>query len=108
MRLTCPACRKLNEPTDLAAATCTRCGCDLSMLGAVRLAAAQSARAALRALRCRDWSLALEHAQHSWSLQNSPEAARLAALACGALGRIEPLLSWRRRAAFMDRAPRPS
>lgn len=99
MRLTCPACRKVNEPADLAAATCTRCGCDLSMLAAVGVAAVQSARAALHALRCRDWSLALEHAQRSWSLQNSPEAARLAALACGALGQVKPLLTWRRRAA---------
>jgi len=95
----CPACRKLNEPVDPASATCSRCGCDLSTLCAVRSAASRSQEAAARALRHRDWPAALEHAGYSWSLLNSPQAAQLAALACGALGQMEELLTWRHRAA---------
>jgi hypothetical protein len=97
VRLLCPACRKLNEPVVLPSATCSRCGCDLSTLCAIRAAAARSLPAAARALHRRDWATALEHAGHSWSLLNSPDAARLAALACGALGQIEELLTWRHR-----------
>jgi hypothetical protein len=99
VRVLCPACRKLNEPVVLASATCSRCGCGLSTLWAIRAAATRSQQAAARALHRRDWAAALENAGHSWSLLNSLEAARLAALACGALGQIEELLTWRHRVA---------
>jgi hypothetical protein len=99
MRLTCPACRKPNEIAGLTEATCSRCGCDLACLCAVQLAAARSQLAAASALRLRDWPAALEQAERSWSFRNTPDAARLAALACVALGQVEALLTWRRRAS---------
>jgi hypothetical protein len=53
---------------------------------------------ARRELRARDWSAALEHAERSWELAHRPESARLASLAAAALGEIELLVQWRRRA----------
>jgi hypothetical protein len=96
VQLTCPCCRKSNELLEADAATCARCGCDLSSLLAVRRRAKAFLDAALTALRARNWSLAREYAERSWSLQHSAAAARVAALACGALGQVEELVGWRR------------
>lgn len=98
MRLICPACRKSNEFVDVPNAACVRCDCDLSRLCAVQLAATQARHAATRALHLGDWSTALDHAERAWWLRHHAHAARLAALACGALGQTEALLTWRHRA----------
>jgi len=105
MALACPACRKLNEFFDSTSSPCTQCGCDLSRLRAVGLAAAQSQNAAAISLRFRDWPGALKHAERSWSLLNTTQAARLAALAGAALGQSEALLVWRRRAGDARHEP---
>ena len=76
MLLECPACRKWNEPG--AGAACQRCGCDLGWLQAVRRGAARHLDIAAVRARSADWSAALLHAERSWSLRHSPEAARIA------------------------------
>jgi hypothetical protein len=98
VRLSCPACRKLHEHIDANNTACPRCGCDLARLRAVRFASTQACQAAAAALRCGQWSQALDYAEHAWWLSRHSHAAALAALACGALGQPEALLSWRRRA----------
>jgi hypothetical protein len=106
VRLICPACRKSNELVGDTNAACIRCDCDLSRLRAVQLAATQARHAATRALRLGDWSAALEHAERAWWLRHHVHAARLAALACGALGQTEALVTWRHRAHSLPPAPR--
>jgi hypothetical protein len=92
--ISCPVCAKKND----AGGSCTRCGCDLSSLRLVLSAATSFLSLASRELQKRDWNAALGHAQRSWELAHSPESARLASLAAAALGEIELLKQWRRRA----------
>ena len=94
MPISCPACAKKND----AGGLCTRCGCDLSSLRLVLGAATSVLSLARRELRKRNWNAALEDAERSWELAHSPESARLASLAAAALGEIELLTQWRRRA----------
>jgi hypothetical protein len=103
MPLTCPACRKYNQVVSATSASCLRCGCDLSRLRHVQLAAIEHRRAATQALRLGQWADALDCAERAWWLLQDPRAARLAALASAALGQTETLLTWRHRA----RSPLP-
>lgn len=97
MQLTCPACRKRNESVKDTNPACSRCGCDLSRLRAVQLAAAQARHTAALALRLGRWADALDHAERAWRLFHHPHAAQLAALASGALGDTGTVLLWRHR-----------
>ncbi len=94
MAIPCPACNK----ADQTAATCGRCGCDLSKLHTIVAAAARRMTAAHAALVQDDWTAALAAAEQSWRLVHSYEAARLGFLAAGALGDTSLALHWHRRA----------
>ena len=93
MNLTCPACKKTNDIGDSVA--CQRCGCDLSALIGVRQAALRHLGAASEDLRSGHWRQALNHAEQSWALVHTTEAAQFACLAACALGQGELLRKWR-------------
>lgn len=97
MEIICPACRKANQPADGAEAECTRCGCDLENLLAIAQAAEARLQDACDALRAGRPELALEHADRSWSLRRSPQAAALAALAAAGSADEIAVECWRRR-----------
>ena len=94
MQITCPACGKKNDAAD----TCARCGGDLSLLRAIRAAAAAHLVTARGKLTERDWASALAHAGQSWELRRTVESARLACISAAALGDVRALERWRRRA----------
>lgn len=94
MSLTCPACNKAAQ----AEAACVRCGCDLSRLRAVLVAAASRLDAARVSLAARDWPGALADAQRSWRLHHTPEAARVAFCAAAAAGDTARAIAWHERA----------
>jgi hypothetical protein len=77
MDITCPSCGKSNPSTP-----CLRCGCDLSSLLAVYRAAQVELSVAAKCLRSGSLQEARVHAARSWELYRTPEAARLAFLAC--------------------------
>ena len=95
MVLICPACRKANETE--AASSCARCGCDLSALASLMLAAASRLADAGECLRNRQWQQALEGAEESWTWRHTPSAARVAFLAAAALGDTRRAFHWRNR-----------
>jgi len=92
MEIVCPSCGKANQSTP-----CGRCGCDLSPLFAVYGAAEFELRVAGKCLRSGNLDEAREHAAKSWELRHSPEAARLAFLACIALDDFASARLWRQR-----------
>jgi hypothetical protein len=94
MTLTCPAC---NKPGQNAPA-CARCGCDLTSLDALGHTAIARLVAAHTALTHRDWLAALHHAERSWQILHTPEAARLAFLAAAAARLTPTALAWHQRA----------
>lgn len=94
MELTCPACNKAGQ----TGAACQRCGCELSRLQSIAMAAAMRLEAALAALEACDWLSALDEATASWGLHRSPAAARVAFLAAAAGADHRRALSWRERA----------
>ena len=96
MTLTCPACGKVALAE--TAAACARCGCDLSRLARVLRSAAWHLQAAALCLREQDCQAALDHAETSWSLRHSPQAAQMAGLASAGLGDPSRLLQWRHAA----------
>jgi hypothetical protein len=77
MDITCPSCGKANQSTP-----CLRCGADLSPLFAVCRAALGELSVAGKCLRSGQVEEAYSHATQSWELYQTPEAARLAFLAC--------------------------
>ena len=93
MFLTCPACNKAGQTE----AACARCGCDLSRLHTVLEAAASRLAAARASLEERDWPGALAHAERSWHLCHTVEAARVAFLAAAVTGNSTRALAWHRR-----------
>lgn len=92
MQLECPACGKANELD--SSSTCERCGSDLSRLRGVLLSASWHLCAAAERVRSGAWQEALTHAERSWKLRNSAEAARLAFLLCAALGHSGRAARW--------------
>src|SRR4051812_628784 len=88
--LACPACNKSAQTSP----ACERCGCDLSQLHRIRAIAAASLNKACSCLRTQEWSDALRHAEASWQLYHSSQAAGVAFLAAGALGETAETLRW--------------
>ena len=95
MVLTCPACRKPNETDETV--QCARCGCDLSALASLLIAAASRLAEAGQYLRNRQWRQALDRAEESWGWRHTPVAARIAFLAAAALGETSRAFWWRDR-----------
>jgi hypothetical protein len=93
MDITCPSCGKMNQSTP-----CLRCGCDLSPLLAVCRAAQVELSVAAKYLRSGSLQEARWHAARSWELYRTPEAARLAFLACLASGDFNWSWIWHHRA----------
>jgi hypothetical protein len=96
MDITCPSCGKANLSTP-----CLRCSADLSPLFAVCRAALVELNVAGKCLRSGHVEEAYSHATKSWELYHTPEAARLAFLAC--LARDDFALSriWHHRAVTL-------
>jgi len=68
------------------------------MLAAIIAGAIWNLKAAARELRAKEWQIALVHAERSWALRHSPQAAQLACLAAVALHDGDAALRWRRLA----------
>ena len=96
MPLVCPACGKRYESTVVPA--CDRCGCDLSRLQEIVLAAAALLRMAKAAFERGDWHAGQSFAERSWELAHSEQAAGAVCLAAAALSDGATLEEWRRRA----------
>lgn len=94
MDIVCPACGKKND----VANECIRCNCELSILEKIARAAEQELFIGRESLYNRDFHGALEHAQHSWRLKKSFEAARFAFLAALAACDFEQAGKWYVRA----------
>jgi hypothetical protein len=94
MAIACPACKKADQ-TETA---CQRCGCDLTRLHDIVVAAGKRLGAAHTALECRDWAGALTQATRSWRLLHTAESAQVAFLAAAASGESASALRWRERA----------
>jgi hypothetical protein len=97
VEIACPACGKTNDLN--RAPACARCGCELGHLAQTLAGAASHLSAATRALRAQEWLEVRRHAQRSWSLRHTPQAAQLAALAAVATGEAQDFLRWRERAS---------
>ena len=93
MPLTCPACHKANQ----TASICQRCGCDLSTLQEIEIAAATRFYEAHTALTRSDWPTALALAESSWRLRHRVATARLAYLAAIGCGNFSQAFRWRER-----------
>jgi len=93
--LKCPACGKTDLTADQAG--CPRCGCDLRDLWAVAASAAQHLRMAIDLLQAGNREEALSHAETSWTLRHSREAAQAAFLASVCLEKSADGPGWRRR-----------
>ncbi len=90
MEITCPACNRSNADET----HCSRCGADLTALFHIRLSADLALKDAMQELKRNDGRSALQKAEMSWHLKNSPEAARLAFLACLQLRRFPAAARW--------------
>ncbi len=90
MEITCPACNRVNA----AETHCNRCGADLTALFHIRRSADLALRNATQDLKQQDGHRALQKAEISWHLKNSPAAARLAFLACLQLRRFPAATRW--------------
>jgi len=99
MPLVCPACNKAGQ----TAATCQRCGCDLSRLHAILKAAASLLRAAVASLANGNRREALTLAQRSWRLHHNSASAQVAFLAAAGVGDTPQALRWREPAAAAER-----
>ena len=97
MSVTCPACNKANQ----TGAACSRCGCDLVQLQRILEAAASLTLQARRSLENHAWSDALAHAERSWDLFHSADAAAMAFVAAGGLGDTSGALQWHARATAL-------
>ena len=97
MEIVCPSCGKANQTTP-----CVRCGCELSPLFAVCHAAEVELRVAGKCLRSGNAEEACGHAVHSWELHHTSKAARLAFMACIALGDFALGQPWYRRSVSVS------
>jgi hypothetical protein len=77
--LTCPACRKDN-PIE-SSAPCPRCETDLEDLRNILRNAQRELELGNAALHKQDWHEAVNHANNSWALKHSQQAAELGVLA---------------------------
>src|SRR6516162_505971 len=93
MEIVCPSCGKAN-----GVSPCRRCGCDLSSLFAIDGAAGVELATAGKFLRTGNAGDARKHAARSWQLRHTPESARLAFIACVALGDFATARIWHQRA----------
>lgn len=93
MAIACPACNKPGQ----TAATCVRCGCDLTALHTIVEAAASQLEQAGAAFRRGDWRAALAGAEDSWRLYRTTESARMAFLAAAALAETAQAFVWHER-----------
>lgn len=75
MQVPCPACGKATVSAFVADLACDRCGCDLSRLRDILLAAAARLRLARSALATGEYDAALAYAGESWSLAHNPLCA---------------------------------
>jgi hypothetical protein len=94
MTITCPACGK----SDDGRAECARCGCDISILVKIIKAAGREFEAGRECLMNGCPGDAFSHAERSWLLKKSREAARLAFLAVIAQSRLDLADRWYARA----------
>ncbi len=95
--LTCPACGKTGLAEDSAA--CPRCSCELGELAKVSGAAREEFQKSLRLLRQGSLGESLAHAEVSWTLRHSREAAQAGFVAAIALGGSSSWRLWERRLA---------
>ena len=95
MQITCPACGKAAVSPTIH--SCDRCGCDLSTLREILLAANALLGAAKSALAGGDGHDALAFATRSWTLVHRPVTAHVGCLAAAVLGDPASLARWRRR-----------
>lgn len=91
MEIQCPSCKKRNTDSP----ECVRCGCELEVLIAILQAAENEISMGTGKLLEGNSLEALEHAQRSWNLKKSSNAAKLAFLANVSTGRYEDALKWR-------------
>jgi hypothetical protein len=105
VRLTCPACRKVNDLAGLETTACGRCGCDLAALAAIATKARALLAQALLDLRSGSFQQAIDRATRSWSQRHSSQAAMIAALAAVAAGQTGLVPLWRDRASRREAAP---
>ncbi|MBX3744091.1 MAG: hypothetical protein KF833_02175 [Verrucomicrobiae bacterium] len=94
MVIRCPACNKTGQ----AEARCARCGCELTELRRIAVAARVHWRMGMEALRQGVWTEALDRAGRSWAMRHSADAARLGFLAAGAAGDSVAACQWHARA----------
>ncbi|HEY5892129.1 MAG TPA: hypothetical protein VIT91_02765 [Chthoniobacterales bacterium] len=92
MTIRCPACGKSSD----AAEQCPRCGCELTALREVSVAAAWHRTQACVNLAEHHMEAALRHAAISWDLRHTLEAARIA-VAAAVASRSPDAPLWLRR-----------
>lgn len=97
MRVSCPACGKTMVAALAADVACDRCGCDLSRLRDILVAAAARLQLARSALATGEYEVALSYADESWSLAHNPLCVDVACLAASAGGYVGDLVRWQRR-----------
>lgn len=90
MEIKCPACSKIS----FGAAVCPRCECELSLLKDVVQAAQSWAGEARKHLYRKDYTAALQHAGHSWSIKKNRPAAQIAFFASLGAGLFEEASFW--------------
>ena len=95
MTIRCPSCGKPAHPEE--AERCSRCGCEVAILGRILHAAHDSLQLALLALReGRDLD-AHDYAYEAWALRNTRETAAVGLLAAVALKEPIEIARWLRR-----------
>lgn len=90
MEIICPACRKVNH--DLT--QCQRCHTDLTALLQIRSCADRALQDSALYLKQSDGPNALAQAELAWHYKHSPQAARMAFMACLLLGQFTAATSW--------------
>ena len=90
MEIKCPSCKKVNSDSP----ECVRCGCELKILTTILQAAENEISMGKAKLLNGDFLEALEHAMQSWNLKKSSNAAKLAFLVNGSIGKYEDALKW--------------
>lgn len=99
MEIICPVCTKKNELTEGGSESCVRCGGDLSMLRLVLDCAGRYLSEAKAGLEGKNWEAAMAAAERSWNLLHTTESAAVVCVAAAALGEMDVLALWRKRAS---------
>ncbi|MBP7948442.1 MAG: hypothetical protein KA004_02215 [Verrucomicrobiales bacterium] len=96
----CPGCSA--ETVPLEETHCAACGCEVSILGRILAASADSVLLAMLALRERRVDDALDFAYEAWGLKHTHQSAAVGLLAAVAVGDSVEISRWLRRRRQMD------